>query len=71
MDEKTKKEWQAAGITVTDFEGAERQDTEYWASLTIEQRWSELEKLRQIVYGYNPATTPFRRTLEIAQLPWS
>lgn len=40
----------------------------YWAARTPEERLAALELLRQIIYGYDPATTRLQRVLEIAEL---
>lgn len=39
----------------------------YWAARTPEERLAALELLRQIIYGYDPATTRLQRVLEIAE----
>ena len=46
----------------------ESDEKEYWLSKTPEERLQALELMRQIVYGYDPATTRLQRVLEIAQL---
>ena len=40
----------------------------YWRSKTPLERLEALELMRQIIYGYNPATTRLQRVLEVAQL---
>ena len=40
----------------------------YWQSRTPEERLMAVELYRQIVYGYDPATTRLQRILEIAKL---
>ena len=40
----------------------------YWLSKTPEERLEALEIMRQIAYGYDPATERLQRVLEIAQL---
>jgi hypothetical protein len=39
----------------------------YWLSRTPSERLQAAELMRQIVYGYDPATTRLQRVLEIAQ----
>jgi hypothetical protein len=39
----------------------------YWLSKTPYERLEALEQMRQIVYGYNPATTRLQRVFEVAQ----
>jgi hypothetical protein len=43
-------------------------DREFWRSKTPEERMQALELLRQIVYGYDPATTRLQRVFEIVDL---
>jgi hypothetical protein len=43
-------------------------DREYWLSKTPEERFEALELLRQMTYGYDPATARLQRVLEIAKL---
>lgn len=45
----------------------ESDEKEYWLSKTPEERLQPLELMRQIVYGYDPATARLQRVLEIAQ----
>jgi hypothetical protein len=40
----------------------------YWHARTPEERMIALEEMRQIIYGYDPATTRLQRILEIAKL---
>ena len=44
-------------------EGDER---DYWASRSHPERMEALELQRQIVYGYDPATTRLQRFFEVA-----
>ena len=43
-------------------------DKEYWLSKTPQERLQALEMMRQINYGYDPATTRPEKVLEIVQL---
>jgi len=43
-------------------------DREYWLGRSPEERMQALELLRQIVYGYDPATTRLQRVFEVAEL---
>jgi len=43
-------------------------DREYWMSRTPEERFEALELLRQIAYGYDPATERLQRVLEVTEL---
>ena len=48
--------------------GEEGNDTCYWRSRTPEERMLALELLRQIYYGYDPASTRLQRVFEVAEL---
>ena len=41
---------------------------EYWAKKSYIERLEALELLRQIMFGYDPNTTRFQRTLTITKL---
>lgn len=43
-------------------------DKEYWLSKTPQERMQALELMRQINYGYDPATVCMEKVLEIVQL---
>jgi len=43
-------------------------DKEYWLSKTPQERIQAIELMRQVLYGYDPATTRFQRVFEIAEL---
>jgi len=43
-------------------------DRQYWLSKTPEERFEALELLRQVVYGYDPATARLQRILEVVKL---
>jgi hypothetical protein len=45
----------------------ESDEKEYWLSKTPEERLQALELMRQIIYGYDPATARLQRVLEVAQ----
>lgn len=42
-------------------------EKQYWLSRSPEERWAAMELMRQMVYGYDPATTRLQRILEITQ----
>ncbi len=52
-------------ITSLDDDSNER---DYWRSRTPQDRMAALELTRQIIYGYDPATTRLQRILEVAEL---
>ena len=43
-------------------------DKAYWRSKSPQERMEALELLRQVIYGYDPATTRLQRILEVAEL---
>ena len=44
------------------------EEQEFWRAKTPAQRLEALELMRQIIYGYDPATTRLQRVLEVAEL---
>ncbi|MGA2738291.1 MAG: hypothetical protein ABSG65_12690 [Bryobacteraceae bacterium] len=46
----------------------EDHDKAYWQTKSPQDRMEALELLRQIIYGYDPATTRLQRVLEVAEL---
>jgi hypothetical protein len=42
-------------------------DRQYWMSRTPAERFEALELLRQIAYGYDPATERLQRVLEVVE----
>jgi hypothetical protein len=48
--------------------GSDSGDREYWKSKTPQERMEYLELLRQINYGYDPATARLHRVFEVAKL---
>jgi hypothetical protein len=44
-------------------------DRGFWASKTPSERLQTVEFMRQVMYGYNPATTRLQRVFTIAQQP--
>ena len=43
-------------------------EREFWRAKTPTERMEALELMRQVIYGYDPATTRLQRVLEIAEL---
>jgi hypothetical protein len=46
----------------------ESDEKEYWRSKTPYERLQALELMRQVIYGYKPATVRFQRIFEVAEL---
>lgn len=56
-----------SAFSVTSFAEAEDDDRTYWLSLDPKARIAALEEMRQINYGYDPASDRIQRTVEVAQ----
>jgi hypothetical protein len=56
-----KSAFRAGGFTAAD-------DREYWAQKSPLERLEALEFLRQVQFGYDPATARLQRVLTITQL---
>jgi hypothetical protein len=54
-------------VSIVSLEEADSEEVEYWLSKTPYERLDALETLRQIFYGYDPATTRLQRVLEITE----
>lgn len=46
----------------------ESDEKQHWRLKTPDERLQALELMRQIIYGYDPATARLQRVLEITQL---
>jgi hypothetical protein len=42
-----------------------REELEYWRAKSPEERMEALELMRQIIFGYDPATTRLQRVFEV------
>jgi hypothetical protein len=49
--------------------GDETSDKEYWWAQTPLSRLEALEFMRQVAFGYNPATAGLQRVLEVVEQP--
>jgi hypothetical protein len=54
-----------SAFSVVTKEEAQNQDIEFWLSKTPHERLEALESLRQIAYGYDPATIRPQRFFEV------
>ncbi len=54
-------------FSVTSFTEAQEQDRSYWLSLRPQERLVALEQMRQINYGYHPASDRVQRTIEVGR----
>lgn len=55
-------------FAVTSWREAEASDRAHWRAQAPERRMEAIETLRQIVYGYDPATARLQRVFEVAEL---
>ena len=46
----------------------QKKDADYWLKKTPDERFAHIEMLRQINYGYNPATERLQRIFSVAEL---
>jgi hypothetical protein len=67
MDENQFPRMNKNAISVVSLEEADNDEMEYWLSKTPYERLNALETLRQIFYGYSPATTRLQRVLEVTE----
>ena len=56
-----------SAFSVTSFDEAEDQDRDYWLSVDPQTRVAALEQMRQINYGYDPASDRIQRVIEVVQ----
>ncbi len=63
----TRSKLDKSAFSVTSFAEAEEEDRAYWFSLAPQERLAALEQMRQINYGYDPASDRIQRTVEVAQ----
>ena len=43
------------------------EETRYWLSRSVAERFAALEQLRQVMYGYDPALSRLQRVFETAE----
>jgi hypothetical protein len=48
-------------------EGSGGEDAAWWRTRSPNERFAHIEYLRQINYGYDPATSRLQRVLEVAE----
>lgn len=56
------------GVSETAHLTGKPDDRQYWLSKTPDERFEALEILRQIAYGYDPATERLQRVFEVVKL---
>ena len=56
-----------SAFALTSHEQAANDDAAYWATRTPLERLIATERIRQAIYGYDPATARFQRSFEIVK----
>ena len=69
MDKKDPFKIDRTAFSITTLDQAEEDDKRYWHSKTPHERLEAVELTRQILYGYDPATTRLQRVFEIIERP--
>jgi hypothetical protein len=54
-------------FSVSTLEQNDEDEKAYWLSKTPYERLDAVETMRQIIYGYDPATTRLQRVFEVTQ----
>jgi len=54
-------------FSVSTLKQNDEDEKAYWLSKTPYERLDALETMRQIIYGYDPATTRLQRVFEVTQ----
>lgn len=65
MDKKSFKIEKKAFVVTSLFD--ESDEKKYWLSKTPAERLAAVEQTRQILYGYDPASTRLQRVFEVTQ----
>jgi len=55
-------------FSVTSLQAQEAEERRYWHNKTPHERLQAVEAMRQVVYGYDPASTRLQRVFEVAGL---
>ncbi|MFH5834372.1 hypothetical protein [Halalkalibaculum sp. DA384] len=54
-------------FSVTSLQEQDKEEKMYWKDKTPHERLEAMELTRQIIYGYDPATTRLQRILEVTE----
>jgi hypothetical protein len=57
-----------AAFSVISLQEQEAEERRYWRNKTPHERLQAVEAMRQIVYGYDPASTRLQRVFEFVEL---
>lgn len=68
-DESSEYRLDKSAFSVADLTD-EPDERAFWLSKTPEERLRAAEYLRQLLYGYDPATLRLQRVFEVVELEW-
>jgi len=54
-------------FSVVSLEEQDEDEKRYWRGKSPHERLLAVEEIRQMIYGYDPASTRLQRVLEVAQ----
>jgi len=67
MQEESELRLDRSKLEVVRLQGADEADRNYWLSKTPLERLEAMEQIRQVIYGYDPATDRLQRVLEVVK----
>jgi hypothetical protein len=65
--QKTSLEIDRTAFSVISLQEQQQEENRYWRSKTPHERLQAVETMRQILYGYDPASTRLQRVFEVAE----
>jgi hypothetical protein len=65
--DKNKLRVDRSALSVTSLDAQDKEEKRYWQKKTPHERLEAMEMTRQIVYGYDPATTRLQRVFEVIE----
>ena len=67
MADQSKLSVDRTKLEVVGLREGDEADRKYWLSKTPHERLEAVEQIRQVIYGYDPATARLQRVLEIVE----
>ena len=67
MSKTVSSTFDRTSFSVADLHENDRDTKNFWAMKSAEERLIALETMRQIIYGYDPATERLQRIFEVVQ----
>jgi hypothetical protein len=55
-------------ISIVSLHEQDEEEKRYWRGQSPHERLRAVEETRQMIYGYDPASTRLQRVLEVAQI---